>query len=166
MFIRIALLGLPDSRIQTLTHRLSESMKLPLLAIDQDTGADGQSLAVVRQQLETSDSFILAGFPVTVPQAQALDQMLAWQGSPVDLVIMLSYDKGRSVCDSKLETALQENGISRREQLAAAEKQYVRLTRYYKTQNKLLFIRATGDIDADLNQLQAAMETRMRHSQI
>ena len=89
--MRIALLGSPDSRAQTLAHRLSESMKLPLLAFDQDAGTDGQSLAVIRQQLEATDSFILTDFPITVPQAQALDQMLAWQGSPVDLVIMLSH---------------------------------------------------------------------------
>ena len=164
--MRIILLGLPGSGVQTLARRLSESMKLPLLPVILGAGTDSQSLAAIRQQMDASDSFLLTGFPDTVPQAQALDQMLAWQGSPVDLVIMLSLERGLPLCAGELEIPLQEIGISEEDQLAATVKQYVRLTRYYKTQNKLLYIRVTGDAEVDLNQLQNALETRKRHLRI
>jgi len=161
--MRITLLGAPGSGAQSLARRLSESMKLPLLPLDHATGTDGQSLAVIRQQLDASDSFLLTGFPATLPQAQALDQMLAWQGSPVDLAIMLGLERDIPTSGARQEIHLQESGISEEDQRAAAEKKFVRLTRYYKTQNKLLFINTVGDTDADLNQLKNALETRMRH---
>ena len=164
--MRIALLGVPGSGTPTLAHRLSESMKLPLLPVDQAAGTDNELLTVIRQQLIASDRFILTGFPSTLPQAQSLDQMLAWHGSPIDLAIMISVERDTLFNGDSQEGLLQTGSISNEELQAATEKQYVRLSRYYKTQNKLLFIQATGDADADLNQLQNSLETRMRHSQI
>lgn len=46
-------------------------------------------IAMVESALQSVDSFILDGFPRTVPQAEALDELLLRLGSPLDAVILL-----------------------------------------------------------------------------
>ncbi len=57
---------------------------------------DSVIIEIVKQRLEDSDcdnGFILDGFPRTVPQAEALDQLLEDQGRPIQHVISLEVNE-------------------------------------------------------------------------
>jgi len=72
---------------------------------------DSVTIGIVRDRLgqdDTGDGFLLDGFPRTVPQAEALDAMLAELASPLDAVLELQVDddevirrlSGRRTCRS------------------------------------------------------------------
>jgi adenylate kinase len=59
---------------------------------------DAVVLAVVGERLGRPDcrtGFLLDGFPRTLQQAQALDELLAGEGTPLDLVLFLDVDEQR-----------------------------------------------------------------------
>lgn len=61
---------------------------------------DGVVIGIVRQRLAQPDcarGCLFDGFPRTVPQAMALDKLLADQGTPLDLVLELQVDQERLV---------------------------------------------------------------------
>lgn len=68
-----------------------------------DTGElvpDDLTIEIVRDRLTKRDAaagFLLDGFPRTVPQAEALDSMLADLGTPLDLVLELQVDEAEVV---------------------------------------------------------------------
>jgi len=60
-----------------------------------DLVPDEVTIAMVRDRLNEDDAtsgFLLDGFPRTVPQAEALDEMLAEMGTPLDGVLELKVD--------------------------------------------------------------------------
>jgi len=60
-----------------------------------DLVPDEVTIAMVRDRLNEDDAtsgFLLDGFPRTVPQAEALDEMLAEMGTPLDGVLELRVD--------------------------------------------------------------------------
>ena len=65
-----------------------------------DSGAlvpDAVVIGIVEERLAQDDcqkGFILDGFPRTVPQADALGQVLSGMGKSIDYVVSLSVDKG------------------------------------------------------------------------
>jgi adenylate kinase len=72
---------------------------------------DAVIIGLVRERLARSDGrngFVLDGFPRTVAQAEALDQLLQAEGSPLDRVVLLQVSDdeltarltGRRVCGS------------------------------------------------------------------
>ena len=53
---------------------------------------DELMIGLIRERLQEEDGFVLDGFPRTLPQADALDAMLAEIGKPVDIVLLLQVD--------------------------------------------------------------------------
>jgi len=54
-----------------------------------DLVPDDLMIDLIRERLEREDGYVLDGFPRTLPQAEALDAMLAEIGKPLDAVILL-----------------------------------------------------------------------------
>lgn len=74
-----------------------------------DLVSDEVMIGIVRERLDRSDAvdgFVLDGFPRTVPQARALDQMVAERGPLVVVDVVVPEDelsrrlRGRRICDN------------------------------------------------------------------
>ena len=116
--MRIVLLGAPGSGKGTQAKLLVEKYKIPQISTGDllraavaagselgkkaksamDAGqlvSDDVVLGMIQERLSKSDSkagFILDGFPRNIPQAQALDAMLARVGQPLQLALLVDVD--------------------------------------------------------------------------
>jgi adenylate kinase len=119
MPLDLVLLGPPGSGKGTQAARLTEKYRIPAIAtgdilraqveagtpqgqrvrsyLDRgDLVPDQLVVDIIRHRLsepDTEGGFILDGFPRTVPQAQALDAMLAELQRPLDAVLYLEVDR-------------------------------------------------------------------------
>jgi len=132
--MRIVLLGAPGSGKGTQAKRLVEKYKIPQISTGDllraavsagtplglkakeamDAGqlvSDEIVLGIIRERLAAPDAnkgFILDGFPRNIPQAEALDAMLASVGMPLQAAILIDVDfdvlmqrlTGRRTCAS------------------------------------------------------------------
>lgn len=113
---------------------------------------------------EARDGVIFDGFPRTIPQAQALNTMLAERGAKVDAVVGLQVDdeelitrllkrgqdSGRS--DDNLET------INKR--LEVYHSQTLPLQEFYQKQGDFLGIKGTGTVEEIFDRLKAAIKEK------
>jgi len=132
--MRIVLLGAPGSGKGTQGKLLEERYKIPQISTGDllraavaagtplgrmakaamDAGqlvSDEVVLGMIRERLaerDTHNGFILDGFPRNIPQAQALDQLLAEIGKPLEMTLLIDVDfdalmqrlTGRRTCGS------------------------------------------------------------------
>jgi adenylate kinase len=117
------MLGAPGVGKGTQGRRLAASYGLPLISTGEmlreavargtalglearrqmDSGRlvdDGVMIGLVRERTGEPDArggFVLDGFPRTVPQAEALDAMLAERGQRIDVVLALTVDEDELV---------------------------------------------------------------------
>lgn len=117
--MNLVLLGPPGSGKGTQAARLTAAYRIPAIATGDILRAQAEAstplgqrvrafldrgelvpdelvIDIIRHRLsdpDTQHGFILDGFPRTVPQAQALDALLAELGRPLDVVIYLQVDR-------------------------------------------------------------------------
>ena len=135
-----------------------------------DSGAlvsDEIVIALIDEQLETNPDapgFIFDGFPRTVPQAKALDDLLEKKGQKVDVVIRLSVDD--DVLIERIETRFNEQGRADddpetfKKRLNAYNEQTAPLLPIYSEQGKLREVdgmRSIEDVSTDINKVLAAV---------
>jgi len=73
-----------------------------------DLVPDDLMVDLIRERLQDEDGFVLDGFPRTLPQADALDSMLADIGKPLDVVLLLQV--GDEVASERLLGRAAEEG--------------------------------------------------------
>ncbi len=118
---------------------------------------------IIAERIEEADcghGFILDGFPRNVPQAEALDEMLAGKGQSIDTVIEVVVDEAALL--DRIETRRRENPDSVRaddnaetlkKRLEVYREQTAPLLPYYEGQGKLHKIDGMASIDEVTTQI-------------
>ena len=119
-----------------------------------DLVSDGIVIELIEQRLpeaEAAGGAIFDGFPRTIAQAKALDEMLEHRNSRIDLVIRLKVDDkalmdrvaGRFAESGRPD----DNPDSFQVRLNAYNAQTAPLLPYYRDQNKLVEVDGMGTVD-------------------
>jgi adenylate kinase len=128
---------------------------------------DAVVVGIVAERIEQEDArngFILDGFPRTVPQAEALDKMLAEKGLRLDAVIELKVDEG--ILLSRIQKRAGEtpggpraddNEEALAKRLAVYREQTAPLVDYFRSKGLLQTVDGMAPIDEVSRQIDAAL---------
>lgn len=112
-------------------------------------------IALIEEQLDTQKGaagFIFDGFPRTVPQAEALDDLLQKRGESVDSVIRLKVEDaailGRIAKRFEEQGRKDDNPETFKVRLNAYNTQTAQLLPYYAAQGKLTEVDGMAEIDS------------------
>lgn len=124
-------------------------------------------VGIVSDRIEKADAkkgFILDGFPRTVRQAEALDDMLRDKGLKLDAVVELKVDEG--ILLSRIEKRAGEtpggpraddNAEALKKRLAVYREQTAPLADYYQSKGLLKTVDGMQDIDEVSRAIEAAL---------
>lgn len=130
-----------------------------------DLVSDAIVIELIEERLpeaETAGGAIFDGFPRTVAQAEALDQLLAGRGTKIDKVVRLVVDQAELV--SRMEKRAAEEGRSDdtveafKNRLDTYNAQTAPLIPYYEAQNKLADVDGMGGIKDVAARINAALD--------
>ncbi len=126
---------------------------------------DGLMIELIRERLEPGDAaegFILDGFPRTMPQASALDDMLREIGRELSVVfaLQLSDDEcfARLSRRAQLEGRADDTPEAIRMRLELYHRETEPLVEHYRTQGNLVGIHAGRSVDSVFGEIQDALE--------
>jgi adenylate kinase len=129
-----------------------------------DLVPDAIVIALIEQALPAADTAggaIFDGFPRTVAQAEALDDMLSRRGSRIDVVLRLRVDDdalvARIVKRFADEGRSDDNADAFKVRLAAYNAQTAPLLPHYRAQGKLVEVDGMGSIDEVAGEIDAAL---------
>jgi adenylate kinase len=129
---------------------------------------DALMIDLIRERLEGEEQFVLDGFPRTLAQAEALDDMLAEIGKPVNVVLELRVPRGVAI-ERMLKRAQDEGRTD--DTPEAIEKRlalYQELTQpvvdHYAPTGALVAIHGDRPVDAVWRQIQDVLERAHDHS--
>ena len=126
---------------------------------------DDLMIELIRERLSQPGAergFVLDGFPRTLEQADALDDMLLEIGSPLDVVFDLQIDKPTTVL--RLLGRAQEEGRSDDTTEAIAKRlelfrdATMPVIEHYRAQGKVVGLHAAGTVNEVFNEIQEALE--------
>lgn len=122
-------------------------------------------IALIEERLpeaEAAGGAIFDGFPRTVAQAEALDQMLARRGSQIDRVVRLKVDDdallARIAGRFEAEGRADDNPETFKTRLAAYNGQTAPLLPFYRGQNKLAEVDGMASIEVVAKSIAEALE--------
>jgi adenylate kinase len=128
---------------------------------------DDLMIALIRERLAEADAeagFVLDGFPRTMPQAEALDAMLAEIGKDLDVVLEFQIEDEQTLIDRMLKRAREEGrpddtpeAMRRRLDLYYRETEPL-VEHYRSTRGNVVGIHASGTVDGVFAEIQDALE--------
>ncbi len=135
-----------------------------------DLVPDDLIVSIVRRRLPESEAgagVLLDGFPRTLQQASALDEMLATEGHRVDVVIALEVPESALVDRILHRAAVEGRADDTREAIAERMHEYHKLTaavldHYRKQEVRVEVIDGVGDVDAVFQRIRQAFDTSSR----
>jgi adenylate kinase len=115
-------------------------------------------------QPDCKNGAVFDGFPRTIPQAQALDKMLAERGRKIDLVLELKVDD--AVLLSRVEARIKAGGVLRSDdtpetlahRLGVYYKNTAPLIEYYRGQGKLRTVDGMAPVEAVTAEIAAVLD--------
>ncbi len=122
---------------------------------------DSIIIAIIAERLEQPDcqnGYLLDGFPRTLPQAEALDAMLAAKGTALDVVLELNVPEeelfqrlaGRGRADDQPDVI--------RQRLVAYREQTEPLLQYYREQGLLKSVDGIGTVEEIFERVEAVLD--------
>ena len=132
-----------------------------------DLVPDALIVSMIAERIDEADcreGFILDGFPRTVKQAQALDEMLAENDLTLDCVIELGVDEaalfarieGRAAESDAIRS--DDNPQTLRKRLEVYRKQTAPILPHYRDSNRLRAVDGMKDVDAVTSQIVAILD--------
>jgi adenylate kinase len=128
-----------------------------------DLVPDETMMGLIRERLSQTDGFVLDGFPRTMAQADALDEMLDEIGKPLTIVfeLQVSDDVAR---ERMLKRAAEEGrsddtpeAIENR--ISTYHRETEPIVQHYRLRGNLVGIHGTGTVDEVFSEIQDALET-------
>ena len=126
---------------------------------------DDLMIALIRSRLgqeDTVDGFVLDGFPRTMEQAAALDEMLAEIGRELTMVLELQVadevSRARLLKRARREERTDDTPDAIDRRLALYHELTAPLVAYYRARGKLIGIHGEGTIDEVYAEVQSALE--------
>ena len=111
---------------------------------------------------KASEGVIFDGFPRTIPQAEALEQLLADRGTQIDAVVGLEVPEDeliqRILLRGKLSGRADDNEETARKRLEVYHNQTSPLKAYYEEQGKYRAINGLGSIDGIFDLIKAELD--------
>jgi adenylate kinase len=132
---------------------------------------DELMVRMIAERIEEPDcakGFILDGFPRTVPQAEALDAMLAEKGLPLHAVIEIQVDEAALV--ARIETRISESQTARSDDTVDTLKRRLDVYRaqtapilpYYRERGQLRAVDGMSSIDEVSQQIGEILQASVR----
>ena len=116
--------------------------------------SDDLIISVIKERVKKEDcskGYILDGFPRTVPQAEALDKMLAESGDEITKIICFALSEDtvlkRLKTRQESENRADDSASVQIERLRVYERQTAPLLSFYKDRDSFEIIDASGNID-------------------
>jgi adenylate kinase len=127
-----------------------------------DLVPDDLTVALIRERLSEVDGFVLDGFPRTLAQAYALDEMLAEIGKPLEAILFFQLDDATAT-ERMLGRAREEGRsddtpevMARRLQIYHQDTEPV--VEHYRATGKLVPLHADRSVNEVWAEIQAALE--------
>ena len=112
--------------------------------------SDEIMLDIIETRLARDDvknGFLLDGFPRTLPQAQALGELLNRLDQPIDVVVFFDVDYGEIMQRLLARQRADDTEETIRKRLQIYESQTAPLIDFYKTKGNLRSVQGVGEID-------------------